>query len=121
MFDCNCGKNDSYCILCETPMRCKDCAADDESLGSEDSERESVDPDEFEENDSDISDGGESDEPSDGETLDSEDSERSNDSEGEEDEDEEEIVYDSAEDELDRLDAIAEKVAKDSKRRRVIG
>ena len=100
-------------------MRCMDCASDEESLGSEDSGEESIDPDEFEANDSDLSDGGEA-EPFDGETLGSEDSERSNDSECDEDEDEEKIVYASeSEDELDRLDALAEEMAQNSKRRRV--
>lgn len=82
---------------------------------------ESVDPDEFEVKDSDISDDGES-EPSDGESLGSKDSERSLESDESEDEDKDEsVVYDSKEeDELDRLDALAEVVTHAAKRQRVV-
>ena len=85
------------------------------------SENESVDPDEFEVKDSDISDNGES-EPSDGESLGSQDSERSEESEGSEDKDEDEsVAYESEEeDELDRLDALAEIVTHATKRQRAV-
>ena len=26
LFDCNCGTNDSYCLICEEPMFCPFCA-----------------------------------------------------------------------------------------------
>ena len=85
------------------------------------SENESVTPEDFEVDDSEVSDNGES-EPSDGESLGSQDSERSDESEESDDEDEDEsVVYDSEEeDELDRLDALAEVVTHAAKRQRVV-
>lgn len=85
------------------------------------SENESVAPEDFEVDESEVSDDGES-EPSDGESLGSQDSERSDENEESEDEDEDEsIVYESEEeDELDRLDALAEIVTHAPKRQRAV-
>ena len=82
-----------------------------------DEDKESLDSDDFEVNDSDVSDEGGS-EPSDGESIGSKDSERSEESGSDEFSDEEEIVYDSESDGLDRLDALAERVTQAAKRQK---
>ena len=93
------------------------CSTDEDEMpglcNCSDSESES-----FEERDSDISDEGEE-EPEDGKSLGSDDSEDSDEDGGMSEYSDESIVYESEEDELDRLDAMAEQVHHAEKRRRV--
>jgi hypothetical protein len=72
----------------------------------------------FEERDSEISDEGE-DEPEDGKSLGSDDSEDSDEDGGMSEYSDESIVFESEEDELDRLEVLAEQVHHAEKRRRV--
>ena len=51
LFDCNCGTNDSYCLICEEPMFCPFCA--DEPLELNEPQESDQDSSDEEESDQD--------------------------------------------------------------------